>query len=104
NRQANDVMNSALEIGSLPLSAEILEDVRLRHHDVNAAQIEKIVEVGCSAMGDNRNDPQIVAIVKHLRQLIGQSHVGARQLAAGDANSPSIPALFQCGVGTALLK
>src|SRR5262245_51075451 len=104
NGQANDVMNSALEIRSLPFSPEILEDVRLRHGDVDAAQIEKIVEIRSGAVGHDRNDPQIVAVVKHLRQLIGQSHVGARQLAADDADSPTIPSLSQCSVGAALLQ
>ena len=64
-------MNSALEIEGLPLSAEILEDVRLNHSDIDAAQIEKIVEIRSGAVGYDRNHPQIVAVVKHLRQLIG---------------------------------
>src|SRR5215470_4184316 len=97
-------MNSALEIEGLPLSAEILEDVRLHHSDVDAAQIKKIVEIRSGAVGYDRNDPQIVAVVKYLRQLIGQGHIGARQLTAGDADGPSIPSLFQCSVGAALLK
>jgi hypothetical protein len=67
-------------------------------------QIEQIVEIGGSTIGDDGNDPQIVAIVQHLRQLIGETHVGARPLAAGDADGPSIRALLECGVGTASLE
>ena len=77
---------------------------KLDFGDDDTAQIEKIVEIGGSTIGDDGNDPQIVAIVKHLRQLIGESHVGARQLAAGDADGPIILSLSQCGVGSALLK
>src|SRR6266481_4103344 len=87
-------MNSALEIEGLPLSAEILKDVRLHHSDVHTAQIQKIVQVGGSTIGHNRNDAQIVAIVKHLGQFIGQSHVGARQLTAGSLRFRS--SLFSC--------
>ena len=97
-------MNSLLEIMGFPLSSEILEDVRLRHHDVDLPQIQQIVEIGGSTIGHDRNDTQIVAIVKYLRKLIRQSHVGARELAAGDADGPSIPLPFQCSVGAALLK
>src|SRR5262249_39571252 len=97
-------MNSALEIEGLPLSAEILEDVRLHHSDVDAAQIKKIVEIRSGAGGYDRNHPQMLAVVKHVRQLTGEGNVGAGQLTAGDADGPSIPSLFQCSVGAALLK
>src|SRR5262249_47074123 len=39
--QATDVMNSALALECRPLSAEMLEDVRLHHSDVDAAQIKE---------------------------------------------------------------
>jgi hypothetical protein len=59
------------------LSTEIFKDVRLSHRDVDVAQIEQIVKIGSGAIGDNRNDPQIVTVVEDLRQLVGKSHVSA---------------------------
>jgi hypothetical protein len=97
-------MNFLLEIRRLPLRAEILENVRLRHHKVDVSEIEEVVEVGGSTRGDDGKHPQIVAIIEHLRQLIGESHVGSRPLPASEADGPGILALFQFGVGAALLK
>ena len=104
DRQAEDVVDPVVEVGDLALGAEILEHVRLRHRDVDLPQIEQIVHVRRGAIGDDRNDAQIVAVVEHLRQLVGEGHVGARQLAAGDADRPVVLSISHGRVAAALLE
>ena len=93
-----------VEVGDLPLGAEILEHVRLGHGDVDVAQVEQIVQIRRGAIGDDRNDTQIVAVVEHLRQLVGEGHVGAGPLAAGDADRPIVLLDPHGGIGAALLE
>ena len=70
--QADDVIDSRGEIGNFSLRAEIFKNIRLRHRDIDIAQIQQIIEIGSGAVGDDRNDPQIVAVVEDLRQLVGK--------------------------------
>src|SRR5205085_7958391 len=74
-READDVIDPRSEIGNFSVSAEIFKYVRLRHRDVHIAQIQQIIEIGSGAIGDDRNDPQIVTVVEDLRQLVGEGHV-----------------------------
>ena len=104
NGQANDVIDLALEVENFPLRAEILENVRLGDRDVDLPQIEQIVEVGRGAIGDDRNDAQIVSVVEDVRELIGEGHIGARQLPADDADRPMVLANPHCSVGAAPFK
>ena len=86
------------------MGAEIVQHVRLRHRDVDLLQIEQVVEVGGGAIGGDRDDAQIVAVVEDLRHLVGERHIGARQLPAGDADGPGIPANPHDRIGAALLE
>ena len=103
HRQADDVVNPAVEIGRLSLRAEIFEDVRLGHRDVDPAQIKQVVEIGSGAVGDERDDPQIFAVVQDLSELVRKGHVGAGQQTARDPDRPVILPLSQAGLGAALL-
>src|SRR5207237_3062735 len=73
--QADDVIDPRSEIGNFSVSAEIFKYVRLRHRDVHIAQIQQIIEIGSGAIGDDRNDPQIVTVVEELRPLVGEGPV-----------------------------
>ena len=88
--QAKNVIDPLFEVADLAMGAEIVQHVGLRHRDVDLLQIEQVVEVGGGAIGDDRDDAQIVAVVENLRHLVGERHVGARQLAAGDADGPVV--------------
>src|SRR5262249_25759148 len=81
-----------------------LEHVGLRHCDVDVPQIEQVVHVGRGAIGDDRKNPQVVAIVEHFRQLVGECHVGAGQLSAGNAHSPVVTFDTLGGVRAAFLE
>jgi hypothetical protein len=37
----------------------------LRHRDIDVAQIEQIIEIGRGPIGDDRNDPQVIAVVEN---------------------------------------
>src|SRR5262245_42113644 len=100
--QANDVIDSILEIGNFSLSTEIFKDIRLSHRDVDVAQIEQIIKIGSGAIGNDRNDPQIVAVIEDLRQLIGKGHVSTCQLSACDAKRPIVLSPLHCGIGATL--
>ncbi len=104
DRQTDDVVDPVFEVGDLALRAEVLEHVRLGHRDVDLPQIKQVVEIGSRAIGDDRNDAQIVAVVENLRQLVGEGHVGARQLAAGDADRPLVLLDPHCSIGATLLE
>src|SRR5262249_6657327 len=87
-----------------PARTEIFEHIGLGHSDVDIVQIEQVIKVGCGAVGDYWDNAQIVAVIKHLRQLTGERHVGARQLATYDANRPSVAACPHGIIGTTLFK
>jgi len=93
-----------LEIGNFPLRAEIVEHVGLGDRDVDLAQVEQIVEVGSGAVGDDRDDAQIVAIIENLRQLVGERHVSAGQLSPGNTNGPIVLAQSHRRVAAALFE
>ena len=86
------------------MSTEIFKDVRLSHRDVDVAQIEQIVKIGSGTIGDDRKNPQIIAIIENLRQLVGKSHVSPRQLPAGDSDCPIVLSRFHCSIGAALFE
>ena len=67
-------------------------------------QVEKVVEIGRSAIGDDGNDAQIVAIVENFRHLVGERHVGAGELTAGDADGPVVLAQLHCSVAATLFE
>ena len=102
--QANDVIDSILEFGNFSLSTEIFKDVRLSHRDVDVAQIEQIVKIGSGTIGDDRKNPQIIAIIENLRQLVGKSHVSPRQLSAGDSDCPIVLSHSHCSIAATLLE
>src|SRR5262249_51196317 len=103
-RHADDVVDAAFKIGGLALRAEILEHVRLRDRHIDAAEIEKIVEVRGRPVGDDRKNAQILAVIKNLRQFIGEGHVAAGQQAACYPERPLVLTRSQLGVWPALFK
>src|SRR6266496_3651244 len=72
--------------------------------DVDVAQIEQIVEIRSGTIGDDRKNPQIVAVVENLRQLVGKSHVSPRQLSTGDSDCPIVLSRFHCSIGATLFE
>ena len=103
-RQPRDVVNAVLQIGCLAPRTEVFEDVGLRHRDVDAAKVEQVFEVRGGAVGDDRNDAQIVPIVKNLRDFVGERHIGAGQQSAGHPDSPLIFAYSDRVFGAAFFK
>ena len=88
--QAHDVIDPRVQVGNPALRAEIFEHIRLRHRHVNLTQVKEIVEVRGGTIGDDRHDAQIVAIVENFRELVGEGHVGAGELSAGDPDRPLV--------------
>src|SRR5919201_6704067 len=91
--ETQNVVNPLLQIWRFTLGSEVFENVRLRNGEIDAAEIENIIKVRGRAIRDHRQYTQIVAIVEHLAQLIGESHVGAVDETAGNAHGPGILAL-----------
>ena len=104
NRQADDVIDPIVEIGNFPVSAEIVKHVGLGDRDVNLLQIKQIVEVGRGTVGDDRDDAQVVAVVEHFCQLVGERHVGARELPASNPDGPIVLAQPHCRITAPFLQ
>ena len=97
-------MDAEFKVGNLALVAEIVEHVGLRHRDIDLPQVEQIVQVGGGAVSDDRNDAQIVAVVEHLGELVGECHVGAGELSARDADRPGVPFVSLRRIAAALFQ
>jgi hypothetical protein len=88
----------------LTLGAEVFEDVRLGERDVDAAKVQQVFQVAGGAPRNDGKHAQLVAVVEHFSQLVGETQVSAVKGAAGKADRPIVLALFDDILRPALLK
>ena len=88
----------------MPLRFEIFEDIGLRNRRIDAFKIEQVVEIGRRAVGYDRQNPKVVAVVERRRHLVGEAHIRSRQQAADNADGPLVLSLAHHGVAAAFLN
>jgi hypothetical protein len=89
-REAKDIVNPLLKIGRAPLLAKKFEHVRLRDNDINATQIEKILEIGRRALRDEGQHAHVVAVLDDTRHFIDLSQLRPAKQTAGDTDGPGV--------------
>ena len=78
--EARYVDDLVVDLADLVGPAEYAEQVGLRNADVDALEEADVADVLPAALADDRQHPQIVAIVENGRQVIGDREVGAVQI------------------------
>src|SRR5258708_7426419 len=97
-------MDSSFEVRDLPLRAKKFEDVRLGDCDIDASQVEQIVNIRGGAAGHGWQHAHLVAVVEELAQVLGETEEGPFDDSAGDADGPGIFLHLHFSIGAALLK
>ena len=91
--EAHQIGDAVLQVRDLQLRLVIFEDVRLREGDVDAAQIEEILDIGGSAIGEEGKDAQVVPVVQHFRDLRSEDRIEPAELTGRDADRPGVLAI-----------
>src|SRR5258708_11170280 len=102
--QANDVLDARVQVGRLALRTKVLKDIRLGECDVDATQVEQVLQVGRGAARYSGQHAQLVAVVEHFSEFVGEAQIGAVHVAARNADRPVVLALFEYLLSPALLK
>src|SRR5258708_7726914 len=97
-------MDSSFEVRDLPLRAKKFEDVRLGDCDIDASQVEQIVNIRGGAAGHGWQHAHLVAVVEELAQVLGETEEGPFDDSAGDADGPGIFLHLHFSIRAALLK
>ena len=82
--ETRDVAHPVLDIlADFAGLVEVAQDVRLGDAHVDAAQIENVLHILPAALADHRQDAQVVAVVEHCGDVVGDAEIGAVRI-AGD--------------------
>src|SRR5258708_18028010 len=97
-------MDSSFEVRDLPLRAKKFEDVRLGDCDIDASQVEQIVNIRGGAAGHGWQHAHLVAVVEELAQVLGETEESPFDDSAGDADGPGIFLHLHFSIAAALLN
>src|SRR5262249_31462864 len=88
--KAQQILDALVKVRKLRLGAEILEEVDLGDGDVNAAQIEQILEVRGRAARHDRQDPHLVTVIDDSSDLLGEAHERPIEHTADETHGPCV--------------
>src|SRR5262245_51076824 len=97
DRKAQQILDALVEVRKLPLRAEIFEEIDLGDGDVNAAQIEQVLEVRGRAARHDWQNPHLIAVIDYSSDLLGEAHERAIEPTTDKAYGPCIPGLVKDG-------
>ena len=87
---AGDEVDALVDVGDLLDRPEVLEHIGIGEGDVDALEIEQVLDVVGGAVGDHGNDAQLVPVIEIARDFRAEADEGAFGQAAGEADGPVV--------------
>jgi len=93
--QLGDVDDLVVDRTDLVGALEVGQQVRLRDAEIDALEETHVLDVLPTALADDRQDAEVVAIVEHRREIVGDRHIGGVEIARDDGDRIGIDALAE---------